>query len=299
MLERIFSKKITVDLIYRYSSVKQLASAIEKIRPTPVAPSLVCIQPLGNLPPFFCVHGDDANFFLPRTMGTNIPFYGFFHQGHNGEKISHTSITAIARKYLAEITQEKPSGPYIIGGYSIGGVIAYEMACQLINQGQQVALLFLIDTVCPGYNGKIRLGRTVFNNTGNNLPDRDSTPVKPTARMKQVIQERWFKLAYYPSLFLTMLNIKVPLSLRNSYIMGVYRKARKQYRPSTTIPCNAILFRSTIHNYEDYYLGWKPYFNEDPLVYEIDSEHITIIKEPYVRILAETIAKIIATRFPD
>ncbi len=299
MMERIFSKKITIDLIYRYSSVKQLASAIEKIRSIPDSSSLVCIQPLGNLPPFFCVHGDDANFFLPRSMGNNIPFYGFFHQGHNGEKIKHTSITAIAGKYLTELTKEKPSGPYVIGGYSIGGVIAYEMACQLINLGQQVALLFLIDTVCPGYNGKITPGRTVFNKTVNNLPVKDSTPVKPTARMKQILQERWFKLAYYPSLLLTMLNIKVPLSLRNSYIMGVYRKARKQYMPLTSIPCNAIIFRSTIHNYEDYYLGWKPYFKEIPEVYEIDAEHITIIKEPQVRILAETIAKIITTRFPD
>ena len=131
-------------------------------------------------------------FSCPVFWASDIPYYGFFHQGQNGERILHTSITAIAAKYIAELVKEKPSGPYILGGYSIGGVIAYEMASQLINQGQQVALLILIDSLCPGYPGKKKPGRNVFNKTENNLPEKVSltTPVKPAVRINQKIQEK-------------------------------------------------------------------------------------------------------------
>ena len=299
MLEQIFSKKISVDLIYRYPSVKQLASAIEKIRSSPVVSNLVCIQPLGHLPPFFCVHGDDANFFLPRFLGNDIPYYGFFHQGQNGEKINHKTITAIAGKYIGELVKEKPAVPYILGGYSIGGVIAFEMANQLIRQGQPVAMLFLIDTLCPGYNGEKTTGRHVFHKTENSIAAIHNTasPSSPISWFRQKIQEKVFLFAYYPSVLLTRIRLKIPISLRNSYIMGVYRRARKQYRIPAPVNAKAILFRSTVNNYEDYYLGWKPYFNETMKVYEIDADHHTIIKEPHVRTLAEIILKIMKDEF--
>jgi amino acid adenylation domain-containing protein len=299
MMEQIFNKKIPVDLVYRYSSVNQLASAVERIKPKAVPTNLVCIKPGGYLPPFFCVHGDDANFFLPRFLGNDIPYYGFFHQGQNGEKILHTGISAIAGKYVAELVKEKPSGPYILGGYSIGGVIAYEMANLLISQGHEVALLILIDSLCPGFHPKEKPGRHVFKKTENTLPEKDSltSPVKPMTQIKQKIQEKWFKIAYYPCVLLTLLNIKVPLSFRTSYIMGVYRRARRQYRPSTCIPCKAVLFRSTVNNYDDFYLGWEPYLKDPLQVYEIDADHHTIIREPQVRTLAELISKTIASHF--
>lgn len=299
MMEQIFNKKIPVDLIYRHSSVKQLASAVERIKPKDVPANLVCIKPGGNLPPFFFVHGDDANFFLPRFLDNDIPYYGFFHQGQNGEKILHTSISAIAGKYVAELMREKPSGPYILGGYSIGGVIAYEMANLLNNQGQEVALLLIVDSLCPGYHHKERPGRQVFKKTENTPHEKVifSSPVKPMKQIKQKILEKWFKISYYPSVLLTMLGIKVPLSFRNSYIMGVYRRARRQYQPSTCIPCKAVLFRSTVNNYNDYYLGWEPYLKESLQVYEIDANHQSIIREPHVRKLAELISKTIASHF--
>ena len=299
IMEQIFNKKIPVDLIYRYSSVKQLASAVEKIKPKDVPTNLVCIKPGGYLPPFFCVHGDDANFFLPRFLDKEIPYYGFFHQGQNGEKIMHTGISAIAAKYIAELVKEKASGPYILGGYSIGGVIAYEMANLLIRQGQEVALLILIDSLCPGYHRKEKPGRHVFNKTENNLPVKDSllSPVKPMTLIKQKVKDKWFKMAYYPGVLLTLFNIKVPLSLRTSYIMGIYRRARKQYRPSTCLPCKAILFRSTVNNYDDYYLGWEFYLKDPLQVYEIDADHHTIIREPQIRTVAELISKTFKSHF--
>jgi amino acid adenylation domain-containing protein len=299
MLEQIFNKKIPVDLIYRYSSIKQLASAIEKIKPIAVSSNLVCIQSMGNLPPFFCVHGDDANFFLPRFLGNDIPYYGFFHQGQNGERIWHTTISSIAGKYVAELVKEKPSGPYILGGYSIGGVIAFEMVNQLISAGQRVAILFLIDTLCPGYSGSKKPGRHVFKKTENSLSDEINfnNAIGPLAWIKQKIKETTFSIAYYPCLLLTLLNIKVPITYRNSYIMGIYRRARRQYQSPSSIQCRTVIFRSTVNNYYDYFLGWEPYLKETPMVYEIDADHSTIIKEPYVKTLADIIKKTILSGF--
>ncbi len=299
LLEQIFSKKIPVDLIYRYPSVKQLASAIEKIRSVPVTSNLACIQPLGHLPAFFGVHCDDANFFLPRFLGRDIPFYGFFHQGQNGERIRHDSIPGMAGKYIAEMAKVRHKAPYILGGYSIGGVIAFEMANQLVSKGQPVALLFLIDSLCPGYHGRVMAGKHVFNRTESSHDHNTATtaPARPVSRIKQKLQEKWFEIAYYPSLLLAMLNIKVPLTLRNSYIMGVYHRARKDYRPRGPVPYQTVLFRSAIYNYDDYFLGWKPYMQDNITVYELEATHQSIIAEPGIRIVAERIAKIMADKF--
>jgi thioesterase domain-containing protein len=79
--------------------------------------------------------------------------------------------------------------------------------------------------------------------------------------------------------------------------MGVYRRARRQYRPSTCLPCKAILFRSTVSPYDDYHLGWAPYLQDPLQVYEIDADHHAIIREPKVRKVAELISKTIKTHF--
>jgi amino acid adenylation domain-containing protein len=299
MLEQIFNKKIPVDLVYKYASVKQLAQAIEKIKPRAEYTNLVCIQPRGTMPAFFCVHADDANFFLPRFIGNDIPYYGFFHQGQNGEKILYTSIDGIARKYVSDLLKEQAVGPYILGGYSIGGVIAFEMARQLIELGHCVKLLFLIDSLCPGYQGNlVNSAESHAKVNPNPVPDKSFLfRQKSYMKLRQKLQIKLFKFAYYPCLLLVLLNIKLPLFLRNSYIMGVYRRARKQYKPSVNGHYKTILFRTTINNYEDPFLGWGSYLSDNLQVYEIEADHNSVIKEPHIRKIADIIAAGIRSHF--
>jgi thioesterase domain-containing protein len=82
---------------------------------------------------------------LSQRLGQDQPFYGIQAEGLAGRPIRHRSMEAIARLYLDEISRVQPHGPYYLGGYCIGGVVAFEMAQQLCAAGERVACLVLID----------------------------------------------------------------------------------------------------------------------------------------------------------
>ncbi len=116
--------------------------------------TVVALQPKGDLPPFFCAAGLGGNpmnlRFLAQALGANQPFYALQHRGVDGVLRPHDTIEAMAAEFIADIRKVQPSGPYYIGGYSFGGLAAYEMALQLLREGEQVGGVVLLDTANPG-----------------------------------------------------------------------------------------------------------------------------------------------------
>ena len=114
--------------------------------------SLVPIQPFGSRPVFYGVPADgDAFCFLPlsRQLGRTQPFYSFEAPGVDGTQPPLTSIEALAAHYLSDLRAFQPEGPYFIGGFCLGGIVAFELARQLRVEGQDVALLALIESPSP------------------------------------------------------------------------------------------------------------------------------------------------------
>lgn len=103
--------------------------------------------------PFFLVAGMFGNVLnlrhLALLVGRKRPVYGLQARGLIGDEPPHRSLEDAARDYLAEIRQVQPEGPYLLGGYSGGGITAYEMAQQLKEAGQDTALVAMIDTPLP------------------------------------------------------------------------------------------------------------------------------------------------------
>jgi amino acid adenylation domain-containing protein len=114
---------------------------------------LVAIQTSGNNPPFFGIHGVNGNILfyskLSKLLGGNQPFYALQAQGLDGGLITRTTVEEMSNFYLAEIKRVQPRGPYFLGGYSFGGLAAYEIARTLRAMGEEVALLALFDTTNP------------------------------------------------------------------------------------------------------------------------------------------------------
>ncbi|MDU8910810.1 type I polyketide synthase [Aestuariicoccus sp. MJ-SS9] len=107
----------------------------------------------GPRQPFFLVAGMFGNVLnlrhLANLLGHDRPFYGLQAKGLYGGEAPHDTIEEAARAYIAEIRQVQPEGPYMIGGFSGGGITAYEIAHQLDTAGQEVSLVVMLDTPLP------------------------------------------------------------------------------------------------------------------------------------------------------
>lgn len=107
------------------------------------------IQTEGNMPPLFCMPAADGLTLvyheLSDCLGPNQPVYGLNSPGVYGEAIPET-IEEMAQRFVADMQEVWPDGPYLLTGYCSGGTIALEVAQQLIAQGKQVAFLAGVET---------------------------------------------------------------------------------------------------------------------------------------------------------
>jgi thioesterase domain-containing protein len=114
--------------------------------------ALVPIKPDGAKPPLFFVHavgGSVAPYVaLASLLGADQPFYGLEHPGLRGDTAVQR-VPEIAASYLCAILEVQPTGPFHLGGWSFGGVVAVEMASQLRARGEEVALVILLDSGAP------------------------------------------------------------------------------------------------------------------------------------------------------
>jgi acyl transferase domain-containing protein/thioesterase domain-containing protein/acyl carrier protein len=107
----------------------------------------------GPRTPFFLVAGMFGNVLnlrhLAHLLGSDRPFYGLQARGLYGDAEPHRDLTEAARDYIAEMRLVQPHGPYMVGGFSGGGITAYEIAQQLTAGGEEVAALVMLDTPLP------------------------------------------------------------------------------------------------------------------------------------------------------
>ena len=148
-VENVFGIKLPVATIFQYPTVESMALIIESKAEHPDWSIIVPIQPKGSKPPIFCVHGAGGGVIgyskLANWLGPDQPLYGIQAKGFNDDQEPHRQIEDMARAYLTAIKTIQPHGPYCLLGYSFGGIVAYELACQLKEQGEYVALLAILD----------------------------------------------------------------------------------------------------------------------------------------------------------
>jgi amino acid adenylation domain-containing protein len=112
--------------------------------------SLVPIRSSGSKKPLFLVHGAEGNILLYREvtqhLGPDQPVYGLQSQGLSGDGRFLTTVEEMAAHYVKEIMEAQPHGPYFLGGYCLGGTVAYEMAHQLRARGEKVEVVIMLDT---------------------------------------------------------------------------------------------------------------------------------------------------------
>jgi amino acid adenylation domain-containing protein len=150
-IEKKLGKKLQIATLFSYPTVAQLSAFIDKDNTKNIRwKSIVPIKASGTKTPFYIVHGAGLNVLnfndLAQYVDPDQPVFGLQGIGLDGEEISVDSIQSIAAYYVDEVIKHHPQGPYAIGGYSIGGFIAVEMARRLEAMGKRVKTLAIFDT---------------------------------------------------------------------------------------------------------------------------------------------------------
>jgi thioesterase domain-containing protein len=222
---------------------------------------------------------------LAFHLSQDQPVYGLLPRGLDGKGSYRTRIEDIAADYVEAIQAIQPEGPYHFVGYSFGGIVAFEVAHQILMRGGRVGLLGLFDTIEWQYTEKIdaslrpgqRLG--VFGEHLKAIFSRDGARyfrVLLTAKFLEVKRR-----------LLDVLGR--PLSPTTGSIEECNLYAAANYRPKV-YPGKLTIFRSTertISDGTDEMLGWGSLAAEGVQVHHVPSNHFNMLSEPAVMVLAE------------
>lgn len=151
-IRRATHRDLALTTLLQAPTIRQLAATIDALAWSAPAP-LVQLRP-GQGRPFFLVHSMSGTFLelwaVLRVLDTRRPVYGLQARGLEAGQQPHLSVGEMAVDYIERMRSVQPHGPYDVGGYSFGGLVAFDIAQRLLRAGEQVELLSLIDTHVHG-----------------------------------------------------------------------------------------------------------------------------------------------------
>jgi len=277
-IEKQFGRSFPASITLEAPTIEKLANLVRQQESS--TSSLVSLQPAGTKPPLFCVHGVSGDVFifldLVRCLGPEQPVYGLQAPTENGQPV-RLSVQELAAHYVSKIRSVQPAGPYLLGGYSSGGIIAFEMAQQLLRDGHTVALLALFDTSYPRY--------------WRFLPSHYSDHIWALRTSYHLRQLMWLegreKLRYIRRVFRG--RARIPIGGGLLKIVEYGSQALRHYQP---LPYEGqlTLFRalqSQLKPNVERDLGWSRVAMGDMQIYDVPGDHITMFDSAAISSWAE------------
>jgi thioesterase domain-containing protein len=192
----------------------------------------------GDLPPFFCVSGLGGNpmifLQLSKLLGKNQPFYALQFRGVDGIMTPHNCVEDMATEFMRDIRKVQPEGPYYLGGYSFGGLVAYEMIQHLTKGGEPVGGLVLIDTFIPLHSKSV-LKKSLLSRLSNLIPTGSGYNTKKLSDHLRVLG---FQTRNKPD-FANIFKNRFDLVASCNHLAGV------QYTPQPTV-ANVLFIKSAL-----------------------------------------------------
>jgi amino acid adenylation domain-containing protein len=290
---------LSLETLFTSPTVEQLAALLQTRLEVGSRSSLVPFNESGSQPPLFLIAGVGGHVFtfhkFARLLGSDQPSYGVKAIGVDGTESTPNRFEAIAARYADEIQAIRPRGPYVLGGYSIGGLIAFELALQLQKRGEQVPLLFVFDRGAPDFPKLRRWPQRAAIHLRNLLVH--------SPQRRQYLRDRWHNLKHrvFIAAGLAHRNAPVieavgPLSQETlARVWGALETARYVYRPAGQFRGRIVLFRAKetpdtpASTYDDPLLGWEKWQTggiEDLLV---PGAHLELFQERNLPLLADRV----------
>jgi thioesterase domain-containing protein/acyl carrier protein len=292
----VYGKNVPVRAVFDHQTIEQMACYLrEEIAIVPPS-TVVPIQPRGSRPPFFCVHAASglAQIYIPlsRHLGKSQPFYGLQAYGLEVGQIPLSDVREMAARYLADIRNIQPTGPYQIGGYSFGAIVAYEIAQQLKAAQQEVALLAIFDATprSGSANGQLTEAElraqerqyliNRLENAGLAVADIQSKSLSELLHLNLAyeIEENHMVMELTEAQYLQLLRVRV-----------LNPHAARQYVPRP-YPGRIALFRRHQAPTQEHDYGWEKLALGGVDVYCFDSDHDHFMSDPNAAAVAAQLA---------
>jgi thioesterase domain-containing protein len=310
-IERSLGRKVSITALFEASTIEELGAVLGRTSPTEKMAKIVPLQPNGSRPPFFCpcINVGAGPFFLPlaRHLGDDQPFLGLALEDTHLDRLHFPyRMEEVAEHLVAAIRQQQPQGPYFLGGFCGDGVLAFETARQLNKSGETVSLLVLFEAMTPdrynefkgkGFQLRLILRRLAFRELKRHFVSVRQVPMRAAwgyvlDRVRDIIRDA--------KNLLWQASIHWTLHVRHKRLRSARKMlfvAEESYRPQS---CRAdiVLFRCRnrrMRRDEDEYGGWRSFVDGSLEVHTVDGDHLGILYEPNVKILATKLSACLDT----
>jgi thioesterase domain-containing protein len=274
----------------------------------------------------FLIHDGDGETLLYANIARRLPddvaVFGVNPRKTPHVPLGHTRIEDMASYYIKQIRQKQPQGPYLLGGMCAGGVIAYEMANQLVQQGERVEFVVLLDAATPQalYRPNLvashRLGRV-----SRMFKDERSAQLPLVERTRRLLfatsRKLWNMLSWEATSRLAKWSVRTrfrllqillsrgqpwPPSVPDLTVRQIYECAERAYVPPRITGPSIVLVRAStgefgdtpyVDLYSDDTLGWGAVV-PDLVIADVNGGHFSMLQEPFVAHLAATLQKLLS-----
>jgi amino acid adenylation domain-containing protein len=288
-VEQVTGKRLSVASLFNAPTIEALAQLLRRQTDRSSSSPLVTIQPHGALTPCFFVHPAGGSVLpyiaLARALGSERPFYAL--EGALGER----QIELMAARYLDAVRAVQPVGPYLLSGWSTGGIVVFEMARQLQASGVQVAVVALLDSVAPGAVNVVDNAALVtgfFLNIGVPVDQLEQPPAEILQARTQEQLDWVLDQAQAAELLPPDMSVTHLRQLFDLYQLDV--NAVATYRPAASSISLLLLRAEDEVDGENTETGWSR-LSEKLEVHIVPGNHLTMMRPPHVSKVAEILRK--------
>jgi len=304
-IEKTFGKNLPLATLFQAPNIEELANILRQKGWSVPWQTLVAIQPGGSKPPLFCIHPIGGNVLcyrdLAHYLGQEQPVYGLQAIGLDGKQAPYKQVEDMAAHYIREIRALQPEGSYLLAGYSGAGIVAFEIAQQLVAGGQKVAVLALLDAYSPqSLVRELPPGRSLYINFLNLLRLRPEDKLL-YLKQKAVWLDGRITRKIAKTFNLWMRRPSTEDSHPYALITEAFTQAITDYVPQV-YPGQATLFRTRHQPTRVYYdplFGWGSLVAGGLEICDVPGLHFTLLTEPCVQVLGEKLRACIDEALED
>lgn len=304
---RFAGQRLPLAALLHAPTIRQLAKILDTEDGEMEWSLVVPIQTKGSKPPLFMIHGAGGNILLYRDLAKYLkdadqPVYGIQSQGLDGLKPLHTSVEEMAAAYIEEVRALQPEGPYLLGGYCLGGTIALEMAQQLNQMGQEVAFLALLETYNWIYEAEPNLSNKIVYNSQKVLFHWRNFAMLDGSEKMTFVQEKFKVLTDRTSVWVGSIKSKMNGGSEDSSASSVANDDKllaRVWENNDTVAYSYVPkpYQGTISHfkpqqdyalYTDPKLGWDEIALQGVITHQMPIYPAGMLVEPFVSKLADT-----------